>query len=172
MSYVEQSLVNGEKIEYRAQPSKARFIFFGLWAAFCLLGSLVVFWRTRVSLAQLKTAHIMLPKYSEKLQAIMWGVIAFVLAVGLVPLAVSFLTFITSEFVVTNKRVMSKVGILRRRSVELLLGKVEGIIVNQGILGRMLGYGTIVVTGIGGGRTPFKHIADPLALRRAVQDRI
>ena len=52
---------------------------------------------------------------------------------------------------------MVKTGFIRRNSLELLLNKVEGIQVNQGILGRNLGCGSITVTGTGGSKDPFRH---------------
>lgn len=64
----------------------------------------------------------------------------------------------TSEFAVTNKRVVMKFGFIRRSSLEVLLTKIEGVSVDQGILGRILDYGTIVVGGTGGSRTPFPKI--------------
>ena len=77
--------------------------------------------------------------------------------------------YLTSEFAVTNKRVLVKVGFISRHTLELLLSKVETIGVDQSILGRILGYGTIVVIGTGGTREPFKAIADPLGFRHQVQ---
>jgi len=73
-----------------------------------------------------------------------------------------------SEFAVTNKRVMIKIGILRRHTVEVLLTKVESIGVDQGILGKILGYGTIIVSGTGGTKEPFSHIENPLEFRRQI----
>jgi uncharacterized membrane protein YdbT with pleckstrin-like domain len=84
----------------------------------------------------------------------------------------SFINYSTSEFAVTNKRVLVKVGWIRRHSIETLLTKVEGIGVNQGILGRILGYGTIVVTGTGGTKEPFHKIDAPLEFRKRVQEQI
>lgn len=75
----------------------------------------------------------------------------------------------SSDFAVTNKRVMMKVGVFSTRSVELLLGKVEAITVHQSLGGRIFGYGDIVVTGSGGTEEPFRNIQSPLELRRAVQ---
>jgi uncharacterized membrane protein YdbT with pleckstrin-like domain len=88
--------------------------------------------------------------------AILWGLVKYV-------------DYASSEFAVTNKRVIIKVGILRRRTVEMLNTKVEAIAVNQGIIGRILGYGNIVVTGTGGTNEPFNGISSPLEFRRAVQ---
>src|SRR5512140_2304063 len=56
----------------------------------------------------------------------------------------------SSEFAVTNRRVIIKLGFFSTRSVELLLPKIEGITVTQSLMGRMLGFGEIVVTGSGG----------------------
>ncbi len=75
----------------------------------------------------------------------------------------------TSEFAVTDKRVIIKVGVLRRRTLEIQLSKVESVAVTQGILGRILGYGEIVVRGTGGTPEPFRNISRPLEFRRAVQ---
>jgi uncharacterized membrane protein YdbT with pleckstrin-like domain len=89
--------------------------------------------------------------------------------IGLVMLVPPWIRSIGSEFAVTNKRVLVKVGLIRRHSLELLLQEVEGIGVDQGILGRILGYGTITVSGTGGTREAFRMIADPLEFRRQVQ---
>ena len=78
----------------------------------------------------------------------------------------------TSEFAVTNRRVLIKVGVLSRHSVELLLTKVEGIGVDQDLWGRLLDYGTVVVSGTGGTREAFAKIADPLRFRTEVQSRV
>jgi uncharacterized membrane protein YdbT with pleckstrin-like domain len=50
------------------------------------------------------------------------------------------------------------------------LSKIESVNVNQGILGRMLGYGTIVVVGTGGTNEPFAYITDPLTFRKKFQE--
>jgi uncharacterized membrane protein YdbT with pleckstrin-like domain len=77
-----------------------------------------------------------------------------------------------TEMVVTNKRVLVKVGTFAHRSTEIMLSKVESVVVDQGIPGRVLGYGTIVVRGTGGTTEPFAKIAHPLELRRQVQQQI
>jgi uncharacterized membrane protein YdbT with pleckstrin-like domain len=89
--------------------------------------------------------------------------------VGLVFLLAAILKRQSSDFAVTNRRVMMKVGVFSTRSVELLLNKVEAIAVNQTLAGRVFGYGDIVVTGSGGTEERFPDIQAPLELRRAVQ---
>ena len=93
----------------------------------------------------------------------------------LIALAAALVAFInqkTSEFGITTKRVLLKTGLVRRNSLEVLLSKVEGIQVDQGILGRILGYGSVTVTGTGGAKDPFPRIAKPLNFRRIVQEQI
>ena len=89
--------------------------------------------------------------------------------VGLIVLLAAIVKRMSSDFAVTNKRVMMKTGIFNTRSVELLLNKIEAIAVNQTLAGRMLGYGHIVVTGSGGTGETFSDIQAPLEFRRAVQ---
>lgn len=76
----------------------------------------------------------------------------------------------TSEFAVTNKRIVIKVGLLSRRTIEMNLTKVESVIVDQSIFGRVFGYGTIIVVGSGGTKEPFHCIANPLLFRRKFQE--
>jgi uncharacterized membrane protein YdbT with pleckstrin-like domain len=80
-----------------------------------------------------------------------------------------YIHYASSEFAVTDRRVIIKVGVLRRRTLEMQLTKIEAVAVDQGIMGRIFGYGDIAVTGTGGTNERFAGIGDPLAFRRAVQ---
>lgn len=75
----------------------------------------------------------------------------------------------TTDLGVTNKRVIAKTGLISRHTVEQRIQKIESIRVNQGILGRMLDYGTIMVHGTGGATTPIRNVASPFAFKRAVE---
>lgn len=75
----------------------------------------------------------------------------------------------TSEFAITSKRIIIKVGLISRHTVEMNLSKVESVNVDQGIVGRILGYGTITVIGTGGTHESFRHIAKPVEFRRQFQ---
>lgn len=133
MSYVEKNLTLGETIVYRATLHWAIYIpplFFTLVA-------------------------VLMPLGGEELLVV--SVLVFLFLV--LPTGIgAFVNRKTSEFAVTNKRVVMKFGFIRRSSLEVLLTKIEGVSVDQGILGRILDYGTIVVGGTGGSRTPFPKI--------------
>lgn len=82
------------------------------------------------------------------------------------------MTMATTELVVTSKRVIAKVGLIRRATLELNHSKVESMNVSQSTLGRIIGYGTIVVNGTGGGATPVPGIDNPLEFRRKAMQTI
>ena len=77
-----------------------------------------------------------------------------------------------TEMGVTNRRVIVKVGLMGRRTIEMLLNKIESIEVKETGLGRMLGYGTVVIIGTGGTLEPFDRVAHPLQFRSVVQHQI
>jgi uncharacterized membrane protein YdbT with pleckstrin-like domain len=80
--------------------------------------------------------------------------------------------YLTTEFAVTDSRIIAKSGVLRRNSLELHLRKLESIDVSQPLMGRIFGYGTIVASGTGGTRQPFPNIADPMGLRNRINRQI
>jgi len=61
-------------------------------------------------------------------------------------------------------------GLVWRRTIEQRLDKVDSIEVEQSILGRILGYGTVEVRGSGVTMTPLRMIEDPITFRRRVED--
>lgn len=93
-------------------------------------------------------------------------------AIGFVLLGRNFLAYSQSEFAVTNKRVIIKVGIIRRKSLDILLTKVESVGLNQSILDRLYGCGTIVINGSGNVSQAFPDVEGPVEFRGHVQSQI
>lgn len=149
MGYVDDNLMPGEQVSYRA---KLHWIIYAPAIVFGIVGIL----------------FIALGVGNADLGFVVGLGIVLLLVAGFVALSRGIVSK-TSEFAVTNKRVIIKVGLIRRNTLELLLAKVESIRVDQGIFGRFLGYGTIVVIGTGGTREPFTGIAHPLEFRKRVQ---
>lgn len=73
------------------------------------------------------------------------------------------------EQAVTNKRVILKVGLVSRKSEEMKLTSIETVEIRQSIFGRILGFGTVKVTGRGISDVVFKHINDPMVVKRAIE---
>lgn len=79
-----------------------------------------------------------------------------------------FIRWIT-EFAVTNRRVILSRVFIARSTEEMNLEKVETVDVNQSVLGRILGYGTLWITGTGGtNNIEVLRMAKPFALRNAI----
>ncbi len=93
-----------------------------------------------------------------------FGAIAFILS--MISLIKAFIFKISTELAITSKRVIAKVGFISRNTIELNHKKVESFIVDQSIFGRIFGFGTIIVCGTGGGKTPIPNIDNPLEFRR------
>lgn len=148
MSYVEQHLLPGEHIIHRARLHKIVYIV--------------------PVIAALLMIAVAATAFANDQPALIVGALA--LALG--PLIWAQIVYTSSEFAVTDKRVIIKVGFVQRRTLETLLTKVEGIEVNQGIIGRLLDYGTIIVTGTGGTRETFANISAPLEFRRQVHAQV
>lgn len=101
-------------------------------------------------------------------KGIVWGVY-FPLFIILALFGVyGFIAINHNEFVITNKRIIIKSGIIRRASYELRLEMLESIQIYQGIFGRMLNYGTILVHGVGASRQSVMWIESPLEFRQHI----
>jgi len=72
---------------------------------------------------------------------------------------------ISTELAVTDQRVIFKRGILARHTIEMNRSKVESVDVDQSIIGRIFGYGTVLLRGTGGSLEPFRKIDDPITFR-------
>jgi membrane protein YdbS with pleckstrin-like domain len=156
MSYVDKNLMDGERVVYRTHRHWIIFrrpIFIFLIGLLLSVGGLI--WRDQQGATT-----------AGELALGLAAVIALLLAIP------AWLDRSSSEFAVTNKRVIVKIGWIQRRSIETLLTKIEAIEVMQGIEGRVLDYGTIIIIGTGGTKEPFERIAAPLEFRRKVQEQI
>jgi uncharacterized membrane protein YdbT with pleckstrin-like domain len=97
---------------------------------------------------------------------------AALLLCGLIVLLAGTIRRNATEMAVTTRRVVIKTGLASRRTIEMLLNKVETIEVSEPGLGRMLGYGSITIIGTGGTSEQFHKMAKPLLFRNEVQQQI
>lgn len=77
-----------------------------------------------------------------------------------------------SELAVTNKRVIIKTGIITRTAFDTSLKKIEGVIISQSLMGRLLNYGTVIFRGTGGSSQPFDNVSDPFTFKRMADEAI
>jgi uncharacterized membrane protein YdbT with pleckstrin-like domain len=150
MSYLDDHLLADERIVYRA---RLHWIIFG--------GAIV-----------LVTLGILLAIILQATQHDYWYVGLGLAGIGLLFAIGPAIRYISSEFAVTDKRVLAKHGFIERESIETLLSKVEAIGVDQGIVGRVFDYGSITITGTGGTEEYFPRISAPLEFRRQIQSQV
>jgi len=93
-----------------------------------------------------------------------------VMGLGLIFWAAALINVLTTELVITNKRVIAKFGLISRKTVELKNSRVESVQVDQSIMGRILNFGSIVVSGAGGPQAPIPNISSPLAFRSKLNE--
>lgn len=74
----------------------------------------------------------------------------------------------TTETVVTDKRIIHKIGFIARQTKEMNISKVETVDVRQSFWGRVLGYGTVRAIGTGASLETLPYVASPLQLRSAI----
>ncbi len=77
----------------------------------------------------------------------------------------------TTEIAVTNERVIYKRGLIARHVGELGIDRIEGVSVSQGVWGRIWGYGTVIIRGMGVGEVILPAlIENPISFRKAIQE--
>ena len=75
---------------------------------------------------------------------------------------------VTTEIAVTNRRIIYKHGLIRRRTIEMNMEKVESVDVSQSIPGRIFNYGDVLIRGVGVGFEPLHMVDEPIKLRNAI----
>jgi membrane protein YdbS with pleckstrin-like domain len=93
---------------------------------------------------------------------------AAVAVLGLLLLSAAWVRRRATEIVVTDRRVIFKRGLLSRHSVEMNVGKIETVDVEQGFSGRIWNYGTLLIRGTGAGFEPLVGVGAPIAIRNAI----
>lgn len=178
MGFIDKNLMDGEKIIHRASLHWIIFIRPIVWTV--ITGFVALRGNAWMQLALQRTPREVLDLFPPAWITFLTGgytripplaILLIVLIV--VPLWIGeLLAYLSSEFGVSNKRVLIKTGLFSRHSFETLLSKVEGIGVSQGLLGRIFNYGTIIVTGTGGSKEAFAGIENPLEFRKKVQEQV
>ena len=148
MGYVEKNLMTDEEIVYKAK----------------------IHWMIYLSGLFLISLGIVAIAITAKEYA--W-IGALLILSGLIDLFKAFITKISTELVVTTKRVIAKFGFIKRTTMELNHSKVESFGVDQGVIQRILNAGNITVQGTGGGKTLIPTpIDEPLTFRTNAMEMI
>ncbi|HEY2544693.1 MAG TPA: PH domain-containing protein [Candidatus Acidoferrum sp.] len=162
MSYVEKHLISGETVQYQTQLH---------WIV--MLGHVVI----AAVLAVIGVGLLITPWSSVNGSLVSYAVVlrwagGVFLVIAAIFLAIGIVRRGATVMALTNKRVIVKTGLASRRTVELLLSRIESVVVEEPALGRVLGYGTVIIRGTGGTPETFEKIYHPLQFREQVQSQI
>ena len=108
--------------------------------------------------------------WTARLWLVLWIVLILpTFGIALVLAIYEWLRLRTLEYGVTNKRVILKKGIIGRYTEEMKIGSIETVEIDQGVLGRILDYGDVKVTGRGISDVVFRRMDDPMAVKRHIE---
>ena len=151
-NYINKSLAQGETIRSTHKPSK--------WM---LLAPSIVFVTSLIMLTFPIIAQM------QGIGAI--GLFSFAVGYfifGLIVMLTALINVYTTEYGITDKKVIAKSGLIARKVDELRLDKFEGADVNQSILGRIFGFGDVVFSGTGLQKVSFAWVPNPLEVKRTI----
>lgn len=168
MSYVERNLVSGETLLYRTRHHWLVLLGPVIGGVLLLVPGLALLIEA-IALRETNGLAVGSATVSPKAMAMVGAVLV---VIAIITFAYGVAKRNATEMAVTNRRVLIKTGIASRRTLDLMLSRVESIGVEETTFGRMLGYGSVVVRGTGGTPEPFMMIAHPQDFRRAVQEQI
>ena len=151
VTYAQKILQPGETIVYRAHLH---------WIVY-LVGIVLI-----VAAVILALAAVVAPGDTVRLGLMVAALIALFL--GLFQMLRAWFRVANTEIIVTSRRLIYKTGFLARNTVEMNLDKVESVLVEQQIIGRLLDYGRVCVRGVGAGLEPIDRVAAPLQLHRNI----
>lgn len=156
MSYAEKNLAPGESIVYRA---RYHWIYYRTALVLLLVSAVLALWWWLAS--RLPGAQSASPVFGNLALLFLGAAVAAFL--------VRRVRNAADEFVVTNRRVMRKIGIFAREAEHAPIEKIQDVTIDQGVMARLLGYGTVALeTASERGRIVFPDISRPGAFRNAI----
>ncbi len=118
----------------------------------------------------LKRGNVSFTAYLGPILILILGFVTAIFIIGIVLIvyaSVAIARLASIEVAVTNKRVVGKIGIFAKNSLDLRLTKLEGVSVRRGLLGAMFNYGSVSISGSGQSRITFPGMQNPENLRRS-----
>lgn len=157
--YIQQSLQPGETVEYSGRVSRIAVL---LRPAIMVLIAIV-----GLGIAGSKSNS----NNPSTTASIVDFLVAIDLLGALIGLVRAYIFLKSSEYIVTDRRVIGKYGFIRRSVVDVLLTQVSGVTLSQSIPGRLFRFGTVWILA-GGARRSLIYMKAPLKFQSAVYARL
>jgi uncharacterized membrane protein YdbT with pleckstrin-like domain len=156
-NYVDSNAGTGESVRYTARVTLWKYSFYFLVGGLLILGSLLILIRLLFTGSD--------PPPPAETYAVGF-VLLFAISIFVWP----FIARKSTELVITDKRLISKYGVVSTHSIEIRFNKIETVRVTQGLVGKIFNYGDIVVTGTGSTFDPIRRIVNPMGFRAALNE--
>lgn len=163
MSYVEKVLLPEERIIYMAN---LHWIIYVQGLAVTIGGGLLGHFSYPI------ITHLFGTNAPDPFGRILSGISLFIAIIGVAMLAGAYVRQASTELALTTRRIIAKYGFISRSTFEIVMSRVTGANFDQTVMGRILGYGTILVHGAGGEVSPIDLVSDPQKFHRALLEAI
>ncbi len=157
-SYVNKIILPDEKIVFVAY---LHWVIYTQGLLITIFGGLLGFYSANI-------VGIMFGNGGQNIAHIVSGIALVIVFIGVFLLLGAYIKQSATELVLTDKRIIAKYGVISRATFEIMANRITGANFDQSIMGRMLGYGTILVHGAGGEISPIDEVADPQMFHRAL----
>jgi uncharacterized membrane protein YdbT with pleckstrin-like domain len=148
MSYIDNNLLPGERIIFRTRKSKILFI-----------------WPLILAILSVMVSNYMMHNTILKTVVFAPWVVTGIFWVY------SLLEYYTSEYAVTDKRVMMREGFFARHANEMRLTAISQVNVDQNLFGMMLNFGTVSINAFGAFDS-YPQISYPFDFQRSVNQQL
>ena len=163
LSYIKSNLDTGEKLKWNARISIKVLIL--SYVIFLILGIFFSYLFSDIIIKEVLSVFFKINIGTTSIVILT----ALIITVLLTP--VYIFTYYGSDFAVSNKRVISKKGIVSRNVSEMNLDSIESVNLDQNVLGRLLNFGTIKIYGRGTSSVIFIGIDEPVKVRKLIQNK-
>ena len=140
MADIDAQLLTGEEVQFQTKKHWFAPLADSKWAILMILGSFVVAW------LQTDATTGIVGFGNRILELIQLGL--FFVGVGWI--IYNFVAWSSAQYAVTNRRVFGREGLVHRRATDTLLTSVSDVRISVPMLGRMLGYGSIMIMSASG----------------------
>lgn len=148
MTYIDKNLLSGERILFRTKKHLIIFFFPLVLFVFSIFATIYM-------------------RYNPILVNLQWAP----WFVTLIFFGYTWLEYVTSEFAVTDKRVMMREGFFTRHSNEMRLGAISQVNIDQTLIGQLFNYGTVSINAFGA-FDAYTLIAKPMDFQKCVNDNL
>ncbi len=161
-SGIQGNLIAGETVEYQTTKHWMAPVADSKWAILLLLGALLLAW--------------LAPENNGAITGFLADAMGFVkvllLIGGIGSIVYNIVAWRTAAYTVTNRRVLGRDGLLRRRSTDTMLASINDVQLETSVIGRSLGYGDITIVSSSGrvGTDAFTSVEHVEAFKQHVME--